>query len=171
MPINLSKIAKQKKIKYFLISYVDFFGVLRSKLVPAHSINDMQKEGAGFAGFSTYLDMSPADADMASIPDPSSLIQLPWQPEVGWLAGDLWMNGKPVEASPRIMLRNQIARLAKKNMHLKSGVECEYFLLSPLGDSIADKQDIADKPCYDQSALMRQYELIKAICDSMIFLG
>jgi len=171
MALDLSKIAKQKKIKYFLISYVDFFGVLRSKLVPAQSIKEMQKEGAGFAGFSTYLDMSPADEDMVSIPDPSSLIQLPWQTDVGWLAGDLWMNGKPVDASPRVMLRNQIKRLGKKNMYLKSGVECEYFLITPEGDSIADKNDIADKPCYDQSALMRQYDLIKAICDSMIFLG
>ncbi len=171
MPKNLSKIAKQKKIKYFLISYVDFFGVLRSKLVPAQSIKEMQKEGAGFAGFSTYLDMSPADPDMAAIPDPDSLIQLPWQPDVAWLAGDLWMNDKPVNASPRIMLRNQISKLAKKNMYMKSGVECEYFLISPEGDSIADKKDTADKPCYDQSALMRQYDLISEICDNMIKLG
>ena len=93
MTINLTIIAKQKKIKYFLISYVDFFGVLRSKLVPTQSIKDMQKEGAGFAGFATYLDMSPADPDMVAIPDPSSLIQIPWQPDVAWLAGDLWMDG------------------------------------------------------------------------------
>ena len=45
MSVNLAKVAKQKKIKYFLISYVDFFGVLRSKLVPAQSISKMQKEG------------------------------------------------------------------------------------------------------------------------------
>jgi len=108
---------------------------------------------------------------MAAIPDPNSLIQLPWQMDVAWLAADLWMNGKPVDASPRVMLRNQINKLAKKNMYLKSGVECEYFLISPSGDSIADQNDIADKPCYDQSALMRQYDLIKAICDSMIMLG
>ena len=171
MTINLSEIAKKKKIKYFLISYVDFFGVLRSKLVPAHSIKEMQKEGAGFAGFSTYLDMSPSDPDMAAIPDPRSLIQLPWQQDVGWLAGDLWMDGKPVASSPRVMLRNQIDKLAKKNMYLKSGVECEYFLITPDGSSIADQNDIADKPCYDQSALMRQYDLIRAICDSMIMLG
>ena len=171
MPIQLADVAKKKKIKYFLISYVDFFGILRSKLVPAQSIKEIQKEGAGFAGFSTYLDMSPSDPDMAAIPDPNSLIQLPWQMDVGWLAADLWMNGKPVEASPRVMLGNQIKKLAKKNMYLKSGVECEYFLISPEGDSIADHKDIADKPCYDQSALMRQYDLIKSICDSMIMLG
>ena len=171
MAINLAEVAKKKKIKYFLISYVDFFGVLRSKLVPAQSIKEMQKEGAGFAGFSTYLDMLPSDPDMAAIPDTSSLIILPWQPDVAWLAGDLWMNGKPVDASPRVMLRNQIAKLTEKKLYLKSGVECEYFLITPNGDSIADQSDIADKPCYDQSALMRQYDLIRAICDSMIMLG
>ena len=171
MAINLSEVAKKKKIKYFLISYVDFFGILRSKLVPAHSIKEMQKDGAGFAGFSTYLDMSPADPDMTAIPDPESLIQLPWQTDVGWLASDLWMDGKPVAASPRVMLKNQINIFSKKNMFLKTGVECEYFLITQDGNSIADHNDIADKPCYDQSALMRQYDLIRAICDSMILLG
>ena len=171
MPKSLSKIAKSKKIKYFLISFVDLFGVLRSKLVPAQAIDEMQKNGAGFAGFATWLDMSPADSDMFAIPDPESLIQLPWNKEVGWLASDLWMNGKPVKASPRIMLKDQIAKLNLLNLKMKSGVECEYFLISEDGESIADARDIQSKPCYDQSALMRRYELIKEICDSMIELG
>ncbi len=171
MKKDLSKIARQKKIKYFLISFVDLFGVLRSKLVPAESIKEMQKNGAGFAGFATWLDMTPADADMFAIPDPDSLIQLPWKKEVGWLASDLWMGGKPVPASPRVMLKNQINKLKKNNMVLKSGVECEYFLVNPEGTAIADSRDIQSKPCYDQSALMRQYDLIKEICDSMLKLG
>ena len=171
MKKNLSKLSKEKKIKYFLISFVDLFGVLRSKLVPAQAIGDMQKNGAGFAGFATWLDMSPADTDMFAIPDPDSLIQLPWNKEVGWLASDLWMNGKPVKASPRVMLKNQIDKLNKMNLKMKSGVECEYFLISPDGSSIADSRDIQSKPCYDQSALMRRYDLIKEICDSMIELG
>jgi len=168
MTKNLSKLAKEKKIKYFLISFVDLFGVLRSKLVPAQAIGEMQKNGAGFAGFATWLDMTPADADMFAIPEPSSLIQLPWNKEVGWLASDLWMNGSPVKASPRVMLKNQIDKLNKMNLKMKSGVECEYFLISPDGSNIADPRDIQSKPCYDQSALMRRYDLIKEICDSMI---
>ena len=171
MAKNLFKIAKQKKIKYFLISFVDLFGVLRSKLVPVHAIKEMQTAGAGFAGFAAWLDMSPADSDMFGIPDPDSLIQLPWNKEVGWLASDLWMNGKPVEASPRIMLKNQIKKLKKQNLTMKSGVECEYFLISPDGNSIADPRDTQSKPCYDQSALMRRYDLIKEICDCMIEMG
>ena len=171
MSKNLATIAKKNKIKYFLISFVDLFGVLRSKLVPAQAISKMQKNGAGFAGFAAWLDMTPADADMFAIPDPDSLIQLPWNKEVGWLASDLWMNGKPVKASPRVMLKDQIKKLDKKNLNMKSGVECEYFLISPDGSSIADTRDIQSKPCYDQSALMRRYELIKEICDGMIELG
>ncbi len=171
MPKNLSQIAKQKKIKYFLISFVDLFGVLRSKLVPAQAIAEMQKNGAGFAGFATWLDMTPADSDMFGVPDPDSLIQLPWNKEVGWLASDLYMNGKPVKASPRVMLKEQIKKMSQKKLQMKSGVECEYFLISEDGSSIADKRDIQSKPCYDQSALMRRYELIREICDCMIAMG
>ena len=171
MPKNLFKIAKQKNIKYFLISFVDLFGILRSKLVPAHAIKEMQGAGAGFAGFAAWLDMSPADSDMFAIPDPDSLIQLPWNKEVGWLASDLWMNGKPVEASPRVILKKQIKKLKNQNLTMKSGVECEYFLISPDGNSIADPRDTQSKPCYDQSALMRRYDLIKEICDCMIEMG
>ena len=171
MPKNLSKIAKAKKIKYFLISFVDLFGVLRSKLVPAQAIGEMQKDGAGFAGFATWLDMTPADSDMFGVPDPDSLIQLPWNKEIGWLASDLYMDGKPVKASPRIMLKEQIKRMSQKKLQVKSGVECEYFLISEDGHSLADKRDIQSKPCYDQSALMRRYDLIKEICDCMLEMG
>ena len=43
MAESLAKIAARKKIKYFLISFVDLFGVLRAKLVPAQAIAEMQK--------------------------------------------------------------------------------------------------------------------------------
>ena len=171
MSKNLSKVAKAKKIKYFLISFVDLFGVLRSKLVPTQAIEEMQKNGAGFARLATWLDMTPADTDMFAIPDPDSLIQLPWNKEVGWLASDLWMGGQQVKASPRVMLKEQIKKLNKNNLNMKSGVECEYFLIIPDGSKIADSKDTQSKPCYDQSALMRRYDLIKEICDCMLELG
>jgi glutamine synthetase len=171
MAIDLAKVAKEKKIKYFLISFVDLFGVLRSKLVPAAAIGQMQRDGAGFAGFATWLDMTPAHPDMFARPDPTSLIQLPWKPEVGWLAGDCWMDGKEVADSPRVQLKNQVAAAAKKGYRMKSGVECEYFLIAPDGRSVADTLDTQEKPCYDQSALMRRYEVVTEICDSMLKLG
>ncbi len=171
MSNDLAAVAEKKGIKYFLISYTDLFGSQRAKLVPAAAINGMVKAGAGFAGFATWLDMSPADPDLFARPDPASLIQLPWKPEVGWLAADLWMNGVPVEASPRNALKTQIARASALGLQMKTGVECEFFLVSPDGSGIADVADTQVKPCYDQQALMRRYDVITEICDAMLTLG
>ena len=171
MATDLTAIAKAKNIRYFLISFVDLFGQLRAKLVPASAIRGMQKDGAGFAGFAAWLDMTPAHPDMFGMPDPDSLIQLPWKPEVAWLAADLWMDGKPVEASPRVALKRQIEAAAKKGYRVKTGVECEFFLVNPSGDGLSDEMDKEEKPCYDQSALMRRFDVISEICDGMATLG
>ena len=171
MTIDLVQAAKEKDIRYFLISFTDLMGTQRAKLVPAEAIGQMVKSGAGFAGFATWLDMTPADPDMFAIPDPDSLVQLPWKPEVGWLAADPWMNGKPVEQAPRNLLKRLKAKAAESGMQLKSGVECEFFLISPDGAGIRDSADRQAKPCYDQSALMRRYDVISEICDGMLKLG
>ncbi len=171
MTIDLARVAEDKGIRYFLISFVDLFGVLRSKLVPARAIAEMQADGAGFAGFAAWLDMTPADPDMFAIPDPESLIQLPWNRDVGWLASDLWMNGAPVEASPRVVLKRQIERADAAGYRMKTGVECEYFLLAPGELALSDPRDMQEKPCYDQAALMRRFDVIGEICDAMIELG
>src|SRR6267142_4805928 len=94
MTIDLVQAAKEKGIKYFLISFTDLIGTQRAKLVPAEAIGQMVKSGAGFAGFATHLDPTPADPDMFAIPDPDSLIQLPWKKEVAWLSSDLIIGGK-----------------------------------------------------------------------------
>ena len=82
----LEQAAKDQGIRYFLISFVDLFGVMRAKLVPARAIAGMAEEGAGFAGFAAWMDMSPADGVVLCIPDPATFTQLPWKPEVAWLA-------------------------------------------------------------------------------------
>ncbi|MEM7563974.1 MAG: type III glutamate--ammonia ligase [Pseudomonadota bacterium] len=169
--VNLEKVAKDKGLKYFLISFVDLFGVLRSKLVPARAIKDMQKDGAGFAGFAAWLDMTPADADMFAVPDPDSLIILPWRRDVGWLASDLYLEGEEIAASPRVALKQQLKKAAKMGYTFKTGVEGEFHLIKEDGSAIYDDRDIQEKPCYDQSALMRRYDVISEICDCMVEFG
>jgi hypothetical protein len=93
---SLGDTAKKQRIKYFLISFLDLFGTMRAKIVPAGAIDAVAKSGAGFAGFATWFDMTPADPDILAMPDPDSLIQLPWKPEVAWVAADLVMGGKEV---------------------------------------------------------------------------
>lgn len=168
---DLEKIAKDAGLKYFLISFVDLFGVLRSKLVPVRAIKDMQKDGAGFAGFAAWLDLTPADADMFAVPDPDSLIILPWRRDVGWLASDLYIDGKELAASPRVALKQQLKKAAKMGYTFKTGVEGEFHLIKEDGSGIYDDRDIQEKPCYDQSALMRRYDVISEICDCMVEFG
>jgi glutamate---methylamine ligase len=171
MSIDLADAATERGIKHFLVSFVDLFGVMRAKLVPAAAIAQMQKTGAGFAGFATWLDMTPADSDLFALPDSNSLVQLPWKPEVGWVAADLVMDGKPVEQAPRFVLKRMIAEAAKDGFEMRHGVECEYFLIRPDGEGVADPADTQSKPCYDQAALMRQYEFIAELSDAMLGLG
>jgi glutamine synthetase type III len=171
MARDLVSSAKELGIKYFLISYTDLFGTQRAKLVPASAIGGMVKAGASFAGFATWLDMTPAHPDLFAVPDPDSLVQLPWKPEVGWLAADLWMDGKEVEQGPRNTLKRVLAAAKSEGYEIKTGVECEFFLVTPDGKSIADTADGQEKPCYDQSALMRRYDVITEICDAMLDLG
>ena len=171
MTIDLAAFAKEKGVKYFMISFTDLFGGQRAKLVPTQAIADMQEEGAGFAGFATWLDFTPAHPDMLAVPDPNSAIQLPWKPEVAWVAGNCVMEGKDVAQAPRNVLRRLIDEAAAEGMHVKTGIEAEFFLLSPDGSQISDEYDTASKPCYDQQAVMRRYDVIKEICDYMLELG
>ncbi len=171
MADDLAKVAKDRGIRYFMISFTDLFGGQRAKLVPAAAIADMQKDGAGFAGFATWLDMTPAYPDLFAMPDAASIIQLPWKKEVAWLPADGIMGGKAVEQAPRHVLKKIVADAASKGIYMKSGVEAEFFLVTSDGRAISDEYDTASKPCYDQQSLMRRYDIIAEICDHMLELG
>ncbi|MES2030057.1 MAG: type III glutamate--ammonia ligase [Pseudomonadota bacterium] len=166
-----TELAKQHDLKYFLVAFVDLFGGMRAKLVPATAMDSVAKSGAGFAGFAAWFDMTPADPDVLVMPDKETLTLLPWKPGVAWVTGDLYMGGKPVAQNPRQVLKGLIAKAAEQGVELKTGVECEYFLISPDGSAISDPADQQAKPCYDQQALMRRYEIVAEICDAMISLG
>ncbi len=171
MSHDLAQLAKERGIRYFMISFTDLFGYQRAKLVPAAAITDIQKDGAGFAGFATWLDMTPAHPDMLGMADPAGIIQLPWKPEVAWVPADCVMEDKPVAQAPRVVLKKLVDKAAKMGLRVKTGVECEFFLVNPDGTAISDTADYASKPCYDQQALMRRYDVIAEICDYMLELG
>ena len=168
---DLAAYARDHAVRYFMVSFTDLFGAQRAKLVPAQAIAGMQEDGAGFAGFATWLDMSPADPDMLAVPDPSTVARLPWRPEVAWVAANPVMEGAEVAQAPRNVLRRQVEAAAAKGLRVMTGVEPEFHLLMPDGTRVSDPADTAEKPCYDQSAVMRRFDVIAEICDAMIDLG
>ncbi|MBB3659358.1 glutamine synthetase [Rhizobium sp. BK650] len=171
MTLDLAAFAKDKGIKYFMISYTDLFSGQRAKLVPAQAIAGMQEEGAGFAGFATWLDMTPAHPDLFAVPDASSVIQLPWKKDVAWVAADCMMDGTLVAQAPRNVLKKLVNKAEAAGKRVKTGVEAEFFLITADGEQISDGRDTAEKPCYDQQAVMRRYDVIAEICDYMLELG
>jgi glutamine synthetase len=168
---DLTAFASEKGVRYFMISYTDLFGGQRAKLVPAAAIADMVADGAGFAGFATHLDLTPAHPDMLAMPDPKTVIQLPWKRDVAWVAADCVMEGAEVAQAPRNVLRGLVAQADAEGLRIRSGVEAEFFLLSPDGVTISDTADTAAKPCYDQQAVMRRYDVIAEISDYMLEMG
>lgn len=171
MTLDLAEYAADRGVKYFMISYTDLFGGQRAKLVPAQAIAEMQRDGAGFAGFATWLDLTPAHPDVFALPDPTSVIQLPWKKDVAWVAADCVMEGAPIAQAPRVVLKRLVAEAAEAGLRVKTGVEAEFFLVTPDGRAISDPADTAEKPCYDQQAVMRRYDIIAEICDAMLELG
>ena len=131
----------------------------------------MQKAGAGFAGFATWLDQTPAHPDILVMPDANAIIPLPWRPEVAWVAGEPWMNGEPLAQAPRVALRRMMEKYQTLGMTLMAGVEPEFHLVNADGSSISDHRDTQEKPCYDQAAIMRRLDVIAEICNAMAELG
>ncbi|WCR05437.1 type III glutamate--ammonia ligase [Paracoccus saliphilus] len=171
MMTNLAAFARENGIKYFMISYTDLFGSQRTKLVPAAAISDMQEDGAGFAGFATWMDLTPAHPDMLAMPDASSVIQLPWKKEVAWVPSNCVMENKGLAQAPRNVLARLVDEAAQMGLTVKTGIEAEFHLLNAEGTEVADPADTAVKPCYDQLAILRRYDMIAEICDYMLELG
>ncbi|NEQ51699.1 MAG: type III glutamate--ammonia ligase [Leptolyngbya sp. SIO3F4] len=165
--------AKELGIKFFLVSYTDLLGGTRAKLVPATKIASVEEDGAFFCSFASNLGLGPDAPEIAAVPDPDSLIQLPWEPTVGWVASDVYFEGKPFAAAPRMMLNRVLDQCTELGYTYKAGVEAEFFLLKKTesGYTIADEKDVAERPCYDQINLMRQFDLISTLVEYMEQLG
>jgi glutamine synthetase len=132
----------------------------------------MQEDGAGFAGFATWLDMTPAHPDMLAVPDPASVIQLPWKPEVAWVAANPVMEGRGGRAGPpqRPAPPDRGGRRAGAARQDRGGGGV-FPADARRVRNLRSEYDTAAKPCYDQQAVMRRYDVVREICDYMLDLG
>lgn len=170
---SLTELAKELKLDFFLVSFTDLLGGTRAKLVPAAKIAIAETDGACFAAFAANLGLGPDANDINAIPDPNSLLVLPWQPNVGWVASDVYLDGAPFAAAPRVILNQVLNQCEQLGYRYKTGVEAEFLLLkkNATGYQVADALDTAVRPCYDQLNLMRQFDLISKVVSYLEQLG
>jgi glutamine synthetase len=172
---DVRRIVKDEGIEFLFAQFVDMHGKPSAKLVPAHHLEDLLTEGAGFAGFAAGdIGQGPDDPDMIAIPDPTTLTILPWRPTVARFACDVTVEGEEWPFCPRTILRRALARAAGLGYELKVGAELEYFLLRRTADGgieLADPLDTLDQPCYDMRALTRNLDFVSEVSKAVTGLG
>ena len=172
---DVRRIVKDEGIEFLFAQFVDMHGKPSAKLVPAHHLDDLLSEGAGFAGFAAGdLGQGPHDPDMIAMPDPTTLTILPWRPTVARFACDVTVQGEEWPFCPRTILRHALKRAADQGYELKMGIELEYFLLRRRDDGgleVADPLDTLDLPCYDMRALTRNLDFVSEVSKAVTALG
>ena len=111
---DVRKIVADEGIEFLFAQFVDMHGKPSAKLVPAHHLDDLINDGAGFAGFAAGdIGQTPDSPDMIAMPDVSTFTRLPWLPNIGRFACNVTVEGEPWPFCPRTILQNQIARAAE----------------------------------------------------------
>jgi glutamine synthetase len=172
---QIQGLAKDKAIDYVFCSFVELSGAPKAKLVPIAHLEEMARDGAGFAGFAAGdLNQGPHDPDIMSVPDFDSLMILPWRKNVAWMAGNLYVNGQPWPYCPRSILTRQLDLARQKGFILNVGVEPEFMLLKKNSHQEYEPWDALDtavKPCYDLRALYRNLDVMTTLLGYMQELG
>jgi glutamine synthetase len=172
---QIKSLVKDKGIEYLFCSFVELSGAPKAKLVPVTHLDDMAREGAGFAGFAAGdLNQGPHDPDIISMPDFDSLTVIPWRKNVAWVPGNLHVNGQPWPYCPRTILTRQLNEAQKKGYFLQVGVEPEFMLLKKNAQDQYEPWDALDnatKPCYDLRALYRNLDVMTTLLRYMQEMG
>ncbi len=164
---DIRRISEERGIEFYFAQFVDLYARPSAKLVPAAYLDDLVREGAGFAGFAAgEMGQLPSDPDIAAIPDLRSFTPVPWEPTLGRFACDVYVEGEEWPYCPRSILRRMLAKARDKGFELMIGLELEYFLVRQREDGsleLADPLDTLEKPCYDLKGLTRNYDFLATV--------
>jgi glutamine synthetase len=172
---EIRRISEERGVEFYFAQFVDLYARPSAKLVPAACLDDLIRDGAGFAGFAAgELGQLPSDPDIAAVPDLASFTPVPWEPSLARFACDVYVEGQPWPYDPRTILRRQLEKARQAGYELKLGLELEYFLLRQDEDGsirVADELDDLEKPCYDLRGLTRNYEFLRRVSHHVDELG
>ena len=174
-PASAKKFLKDNEVKFVLAQFVDIHGTAKAKAVPADHLDMVLNEGAGFAGFALWgFGMGPHGPDYMAVGDPETLALMPWMPGYARMACDGHVNGKPYEYCSRVMLKRELAALARDGYTLYTGIEPEFMLVTKKADGRLapfEATDELEKPCYDYKGLSRSAAFLERVVDALKAVG
>ena len=161
-------------VRYAAISFVDMHGKPKSKMVPLSHLGQAAFGSEMFTG--AALDGVPQDVnddEVAPHPDLGGAIIMPFNREIAWFPGDLWIGDTPFEACSRQILKRVTADAASLGYTFNLGIETEFFLLSDSSGvpAPASPDDNLDKPCYDLRTMLHNFGVVDEIVTAMNELG
>jgi glutamine synthetase len=135
--------AAQGRIDTVVLAMTDMQGRLQGKrLTATHFLNEVLEHGAESCNYLLAVDveMNTVEGyamsswergygDMVLVPDIETLRLVPWQEGTAICLADVaWLDGSDVLASPRQILRRQLARLAERGWRANAGTELEFMV-------------------------------------------
>jgi glutamine synthetase len=140
---ELTEAVEQGTVDTVLLALTDMQGRLQGKrLTATHFLAEVVEHGAEGCNYllAVDVDMSTVDGyamsswergygDMMLVPDLDTLKPVPWQEGTVICLSDVaWLDGSDVVASPRQILRRQLARLAERGWSANAGTELEFMV-------------------------------------------
>ncbi len=140
---ELNEAVERGTVDTVLLAITDMQGRLQGKrLTATHFLAEVVEHGAEGCNYLLAVDVDMATVggyamsswergygDMLMVPDLSTLRPVPWQEgTVVCLADVAWLDGTDVVASPRQILRRQLARLAERGWMANAGTELEFMV-------------------------------------------
>ncbi len=152
---EIRRVVKEHGIKSVKIEFSDFHGICRSKALSADRFLKCYEEGLNFALPTFSLDLSGNMAtgtgtaeeygycDMAAVPDLQTFRLVPWEERTAAVTADLHLHGRPLEVSPRNILKRVVAEYRALGLDPITASELEFYLLKPEG---SEWKPYADRP-------------------------
>lgn len=136
--------AKEKKVEFVDLEFVDIFGMPKMCEITAARLGDVLEDGLWFDGSSIDGFMRIHESDMFLVPDTATYAVLPWgNGKVARMMCDVYMNEKtPFEGDPRNALKKGLAKAKEKHGYeLKVGPELEFFVFKNGNGGIPDPKN------------------------------
>ena len=123
------------------VHYTDLIGTTRAKVIPLDVLEEACDDGLNFCVSVFAIDHTGVMPDgtgirdevnfrdMQVVADLETLRIVPWERETAICLADCRLDGEPLEADPRNILRRAIAAAEAKGLNISVGHELEFFLL------------------------------------------
>jgi glutamine synthetase len=183
---------KDGTVDTVLLVIADMEGRLQGKrLTAAHFFDEVVEHGAEGCNYLLAVDVDMETVsgyamsswergygDFEMVPDLDTLRMVPWHPATALVMADLrWSEGEDVLASPRQILRRQLARLAERGWTAAAGTELEFMVFNDSYEEAWHKgyRDLEPANLYNVDYSMlgtaRVEPLIRRIRNSMMGAG